>query len=193
MHGPIDKTSARGPERGVRARSPLRLLVLAAGALLWLLGPSLAAQETPAQAGSRAVAGTDDADSAASGDGASFRVIIHVDNPTVTMEAAKVSRMFRKKLRRWEGWDNRIRALPVDLGFKNPIRNAFTRSVHGTSVTAVKSFWQRMIFMGRDVPPEEKESEQQVLDYVRANPGAIGYVAAETTLPNGVKEIKITP
>ncbi len=193
MHGPIDKTSARGPEHGVRARSPLRLLVLAAGALLWLLGPTLAAQERPAQAGSRAVAGADDADRAASRDGASFRVIIHVDNPTVTMEAAKVSRMFRKKLRRWEGWDNRIRALPVDLGFKNPIRNAFTRSVHGTSVTAVKSFWQRMIFMGRDVPPEEKESEQQVLDYVRANPGAIGYVAAETTLPSGVMEIKITP
>ena len=174
-----------------RGRTGLRsgLLLLAAGVVLGLLAPALAAQEGPARPAPRASTGADGANADDNADRATFRVVIHADNPAVELEATKVSRMFRKKVRRW---DHGARAQPVDLGFKSPIREAFTSSVHGTSVTADKSFWQRMIFMGRDVPPEEKSSDQQVLDFVRANPGAIGYVAAETALPTGVKELKIT-
>ncbi len=123
-------------------------------------------------------------------DGATFQVVVNADNPTTELPAAKVARMFLKKLRRW---DHGTRTLPVDLGLKSPIRKDFTKSVHGKSVTAIKSYWQRMIFGRGEVPPDEMSSEEEILEIVRANPGAIGYVAAETPLGDGVKKLKVTP
>ncbi len=183
MNGFTDRTPAcevvpAGP--GVRTASWSRPLVLAAGFVLCLLGPTLAAQQEPASGATPAKAE----------DEATFQVVIHAGNPTVEMTAAKIKRMFRKKVRRW---DHDVRALPIDLDARSPIRKDFTRSVHGTSVTAIKSLWIRMIFSGTDEPPEEMASEMEALSYVRTHPGAIAYVAAETALPDGVKKLKITP
>ncbi len=154
-----------------------------AAGVLWLLGWPLAAQNPPAQAGAAGAQATPTVEP-------TFRVVVHADNPTVEMEAAKVSRIFRKKIKRW---DHDVRILPIDLDLRSPVRNDFTRAVHGKSVTAIHSFWQRMIFGKGEVPPEEKSSEQEALDYIRANPGAIGYVGAGTALGDDVKELKITP
>ena len=147
-------------------RRTLALLALA------VLGPGITAQEPPADKPAE-----------------TFQVVIHADNPTTELPAAKVAKMFLKKLKRW---DHGVRVRPIDLGFKSPVRKAFTRSVHGKSVTAIKSYWQRMIFGRGEVPPEEMADDDDVLEFVRANPGAIGYVAAETALGDGVKKLEVT-
>ena len=116
-----------------------------------------------------------------------FQVVIHAENPTTELAAATVARMFLKKHKRW---DHGVLVEPVDLEAKSPIRKVFTKSVHGKSVTAIKSFWQRMIFSGRASPPPAVTSDLEVLDYVRRHPGAVGYVAVETPLG---QEIKILP
>ena len=41
--------------------------------------------------------------------------------------------------------------------------------------------------------PHEKETEDEVLAFVRAEPGAIGYVSADKKLGDGVKELKVIP
>ncbi len=194
MLGIADHTRARRPGPNPRAGSWPGALALAAGLVLWLPGPPLAAQGTPsgspAAAALQGSAGARDATRASSDEQATFQVIIHADNPTVEMEAARISRIFRKKVKRW---DHDVRILPVDLYLKSPVRKAFTGSVHGKSVTAIHSLWTRMIFAGTDIPPDEKASEEEVVDFVRVNPGAIGYVAGDVELPSGVKELKITP
>ena len=58
-------------------------------------------------------------------------------------------------------------------------------------MTAVKSFWQRMIFSGRGVPPVEKDTDEEVLSYVGANAGAIGYLSAGAALSDDVKKLEI--
>ena len=45
------------------------------------------------------------------------------------------------------------------------------------SVAAVRSYWQQRIFSGRDVPPPEVDTENQVIKYVAGDPGALGYVS----------------
>ncbi len=119
-----------------------------------------------------------------------FQVVVNAANPVETMEASSVAKIFLKKIKRWE-YNESI--TPIDLGPKNPVREVFTRDVHGKSVTAIKSFWQRMIFSARGQPPEEKSSAEEVLEFVRTTPGGIGYVAAGTPLGDDVKELKITP
>ena len=47
-----------------------------------------------------------------------------------------------------------------------------------------------MIFAGRDIPPLEKETETEIVDYVSSHLNAIGYVSKETSLDQ-VKLIEI--
>ena len=59
------------------------------------------------------------------------------------------------------------------------------------SVPAVKNYWQSMIFSGRGTPPPEAQLPDQVLAFVRADPGAVGYVPADTELGEGVKVLAV--
>ncbi len=159
--------------------------------LLALLGTPLVAQEPPAAETRQPSATTPQPKPATKpADKAVFQVIINAANPTEELVAKDIAKMFLKKDKRW---DHGVRVVPVDLDPRSPIREAFTKSVHRKSVTAIQSLWQRYIFSGRDVPPDQKSSDKEALDFVRANPGAIGYVAAATSLGDGVKKLKVTP
>jgi hypothetical protein len=63
-------------------------------------------------------------------------------------------------------------------------------SVLGRSVGAVETFWQQQIFSGKEVPPPVKASDDDVIAFVKANAGAIGYVSASTSTA-GVKVIDV--
>jgi ABC-type phosphate transport system substrate-binding protein len=67
--------------------------------------------------------------------------------------------------------------LVVDQTDRSSVREEFSRVVHGKSAAAVKSTWNQQIFSGRDVPPVEKSSDGDVVAFVRATPGAVGYVS----------------
>jgi hypothetical protein len=54
----------------------------------------------------------------------------------------------------------------------------------------VRAYWQQRIFSGRDVPPPELDSDQQVVDYVMKYPGAIGYVSGAADL-KGARAVQI--
>lgn len=80
----------------------------------------------------------------------------------------------------------------MDLIPSSVARRDFTREVHGKDVSAIKSYWQKLIFSGRATPPSEMRSEQDVVDFVRGRKGAIGYVSAGTALGRGVKVLQIS-
>jgi hypothetical protein len=44
----------------------------------------------------------------------------------------------------------------------------------------------------RVYPPPIKSSDEEVLEYVAANEGAVGYVGAGTAIPEGVKVVTIS-
>lgn len=121
-------------------------------------------------------------------EGAAFKVVVNVSNPASAESKSTLSKIFLKKVREW---DSKDKVNPYDLDEKSEARKAFSDAVHGKSVSAIKSYWQRMIFSGRDVPPDEIASEADLLKKVAADKGAIGYVAAKTPLPDGVKELKV--
>lgn len=118
----------------------------------------------------------------------SFLVVVHASNLTPTLTQSQLSSIFLKKMSRWPGGE---RALPVDLLESSPIRETFSQVVHGKSTAAIKAYWQRMIFSGREAPPPEEPADREVLVYVSKNPGAIGYVASGTRLIDGVKLLTI--
>ena len=96
--------------------------------------------------------------------------------------------MFLKQRARW---DHGERVRPVDLTEDAEIRERFSLAIFRRRTLDIENHWKTMVFSGRDVPPPEKASELEILDYVAANPGAIGYVSRENYLPPGVKAVEI--
>ncbi|HEX9735528.1 MAG TPA: hypothetical protein VGG06_26470 [Thermoanaerobaculia bacterium] len=117
-----------------------------------------------------------------------FKVIVHQDNPTAGLSAKDVSNLLLKKKTKWDG--SGIAADPIDLDGGSTIREAFSERVHGRSASSIKSYWQRQIFSGREVPPPEVRSDAEVIAFVRRTPGAIGYVSSDARL-DGVKELRL--
>ncbi len=117
----------------------------------------------------------------------SFKVIVNDSNPVESLRAGYVSQLFLNKISKWEHGE---RVKPVDRSARSATRIAFSKSVHGRPVRAIKSYWQQMIFTGRSLPPVELGSDAEVIDFVRNHPGAIGYVSEGAAL-EGVKTIEI--
>ena len=120
---------------------------------------------------------------------AGYKLVVQSSNPVTSLSAAQVEKLFLKKVTRW---DTGGEVQPVDLADDSSVRSAFSEDILGKDVPAVKSYWQRMIFSGRATPPPVLSSDAQVLEFVRSNRGAIGYVAAGTAVGDGIKTIELT-
>ena len=121
--------------------------------------------------------------------GQDFKIVINEANATSSIRKDGLSRCFMKQANTWISGQL---VVPVDQAASSDVRQTFSEAVHGRDVNAVKSYWQREIFSGRGVPPAEKASDQEVLAFVRANPGAIGYVSADADVSAGVKVLEVT-
>jgi ABC-type phosphate transport system substrate-binding protein len=116
-----------------------------------------------------------------------FKVIA---NPSVTAADAPadaIAKVFTKQSKKLPDGST---VTPADLGKDSPVRAAFTRAVHGKSVSAIETFWQQQIFSGKEVPPATKNSDAEMLAWVRSTPGAIGYVSGGASI-DGVKVIAV--
>ncbi len=117
----------------------------------------------------------------------SFRVVVNSNNPVVSITARDASDYFLKKETKWA---NGQTVVPVDLSPKSSVREDFSTFVHGKSVAAIKSYWQQFVFAGKGTPPIEKNTDAEVVEFVKKNPGAIGYVSVNADV-SGVKVITI--
>jgi ABC-type phosphate transport system substrate-binding protein len=118
---------------------------------------------------------------------AGFKIIVNSSNSSTKISKADLNAIFLKKMVKWS---DGIPAVPVNQSKKSAVRDSFTTSVHGKSVAAVDSYWQQQIFSGRDVPPAEKTSDADVLAFVKANAGAVGYIS-DSGATAGVKVISV--
>ena len=118
-----------------------------------------------------------------------FIVIVNAENRNVALDRELVADAFLKKTTRWPNGDV---IKPVDLPGSSPVRERFSDAVLKRSVAAVKSYWQQMIFSGRDVPPIEVATDDEVIKFVGAHTGAIGYVSGTAHLGD-TKAVTVRP
>lgn len=119
---------------------------------------------------------------------AGFVVVVNAANPVTAVTREEASRLFLKKTDRWADGGT---VAPVDLPDGSPTRQAFSKAVHNRSMSAIKAYWQQQVFAAKGIPPMEKESDAEVLAFVRGDPHAIGYVSASAPLGAGVKRVDI--
>jgi ABC-type phosphate transport system substrate-binding protein len=116
-----------------------------------------------------------------------FRVVVNPANPVTALKESDVSRLFLKKT---VTWPTGAPVAAVDQERTSEVRRAFSLEIHSKDPDAIVSYWQTLVFSGRDTPPAIKTSDQSVLEFVRANPGAIGYVSPGADL-SGVKVVSV--
>ena len=110
-----------------------------------------------------------------------YVVVVNEAGPA-SLSKNEVSRIFLKKS---------TQLTPVDQDKEARVRSSFSKVILGRPLSAIVSYWQQQIFSGGESPPVEKASDAEVLAFVRANPKAIGYVAAGTELGAGVRAVTV--
>jgi ABC-type phosphate transport system substrate-binding protein len=117
---------------------------------------------------------------------ASFKIVVHPDSPLQSLSHDELSGIFLKTQLELQG----RRVTPVDQSASSEVRRTFTSIVHNQSIEAMMSYWQKQIFAGRAAPPVVKEGDAAVLDYVRSDPSAIGYVEGSSEV-EGVRVVAL--
>lgn len=86
-------------------------------------------------------------------------------------------------------WDDKTTIVPVILK-EGPVHEEFVEDVVGRSTNRFTSYWRQMIFTGKGVPPKSFDNEAEVVDFVKATPGAVGYVSPQADV-TGVKVLTV--
>jgi ABC-type phosphate transport system substrate-binding protein len=119
--------------------------------------------------------------------GQSYKLIVNTSNNTSSLSAKDVSDMFLKKKVKWA---NGTAVEPVDLNSNSGVREDFSKRIHGKATSAIRSFWQQAAFSGAATAPPEKANDNEVIEFVKRNPGAIGYISSGASV-EGVRTIGV--
>jgi hypothetical protein len=65
-----------------------------------------------------------------------------------------------------------------------PAQDAFLKTYIGKGDTFLRGAWMRLVFAGKCSMPKTFDSDAELLHYVAATPGAIGYVASPPDDPH---------
>jgi ABC-type phosphate transport system substrate-binding protein len=106
-----------------------------------------------------------------------FIVIVHPDNPQASVSRELLADAFLKRRTSWSDGES---IDPVDLDPSASTRKHFSEEILKRSVTAVRSYWQQIIFSGRGVPPTELKSEEDTVRFVLRERGGVAYVSPAT-------------
>jgi ABC-type phosphate transport system substrate-binding protein len=117
-----------------------------------------------------------------------FKIVVNEAYKGNAVKRETIADVFLKKATRWSSGQM---ATPVDQSLTSKLRASFSEQVLHQKLEAVQNYWERQIFSGRDRPPPVKSTDAEVLAFVQANPGGIGYVSENAVLPSGVRELKL--
>lgn len=116
---------------------------------------------------------------------AELAVVVNVDNPTDSITFEELINVFLGKSRQLAGG---TKVVPLDQIEGEAARIEFYDKVIKKSPSQLNSYWSRLIFAGKGRPPYAVTDDQEVLEFVSANPSMIGYVDM-TAVDDSVKVI----
>lgn len=103
-------------------------------------------------------------------------VIVHPGSPLRELTREQLSDLYLGRLR---AIGSSERLLVLDQPRDSALRARFFRHLNGMELRRVNAYWARLQFSGDATPPVPLPDSRSVVDQVRRNPLAIGYVEAE--------------
>lgn len=112
-------------------------------------------------------------------------IIVHPSN-TYALTDTDIEKLYTGRISKFPDGYN---AIALDRTEGSAIRVAFVEKLLGKSEAQLKSYWARLIFTGKGVPPRVAATDQEVIDLVSRNQDAIGFVDA-ASVTAAVKVVK---
>lgn len=102
---------------------------------------------------------------------AELAVIVHINNPVGSFDAKQVQGIFLGRARLFPSGKF---ALPLDQ--TSPVRAEFYQKLTGKPIEQINAYWARLLFTGQASPPQQLPDDEAILQTVRDNESAIGYI-----------------
>lgn len=102
-------------------------------------------------------------------------VVVHPESPLRQLSPQEVSDLYLGRVRSLQGSE---RLLILDQSRDSELRSRFFQQLNGMSLRSVNAYWARLQFSGVSQPPIPMPDSQAVVNTVRRNRLAIGYVEA---------------
>jgi hypothetical protein len=83
--------------------------------------------------------------------------------------------------------------IPVNLREGNATRRVFMQQVISEDDDKYVAYWTVRRYIGKGSPPREFDTVEQQLEFVRATPGAVGYVDETVDVRSGVRTVLRKP
>jgi ABC-type phosphate transport system substrate-binding protein len=114
-------------------------------------------------------------------------VVAHPDTPALNEET--LQKIYLGKVVEVNGHP----IVPVNLNKGNVLRIAFMRQVLAQDDDKFIAYWTVRRYIGKGSPPREFATVREQLEFVRATPGAVGYLDEGTDNRQGVKTLLKKP
>lgn len=112
-------------------------------------------------------------------------VIVNKNYRGSAVSSSDIKRIFLGKKRSLPGGYS---VKPIDQKNSSSTRKIFYKKVVSKSNSQLKSYWSKMIFSGKGRPPKVVGADGQIKNWVKNNPGSIGYISA-SSVDSSVKVI----
>jgi len=114
--------------------------------------------------------------------------VISQSNKVESVSMAELRNIFLGNKLTWEGGTLiRIADYPMD----DALRVKFSSEILNLAPRNVVMKWIKVSLSGKSVPPQIFRQSSELLHFIRANEGAIGYIDEKTDVPEGVKILRI--
>lgn len=114
-------------------------------------------------------------------------VVAHPDTPALKEET--LQKIYLGKVVEVNGHP----IVPVNLKKGNVLRTAFMQQVMAQDDDKFVAYWTVRRYIGKGSPPREFATVREQLEFVRATPGAVGYLDGSTDNRQGVKTLLKKP
>ena len=108
--------------------------------------------------------------------------VVHAEPVVVVSAGSELDALTQDEVRQiFNGQTRRVSGVSLkslDLPASSRDRKAFYQQVLGKSPEQMKSYWARMIFTGRGMPPREVSSYREMVMLLGSNRNFIGYLDA---------------
>lgn len=112
-------------------------------------------------------------------------VVVHPDSPIKSLSLHEASDLYLGRSRNIGGEP----ALVLDQPADSPLRSRFFMLINGMDLRRVNAYWARLQFSGDMQPPAQLRDNQAIIETVRRNRFAIGYVSAEAFVPGTLRPV----
>ncbi len=109
---------------------------------------------------------------------ADFYLVAQVGSPQAALTRKEAVDLYMGHTRTLANGDF---ALLLDLPRGNERRTAFYQSLTGMGPAQINSYWSRLMFSGRSLPPQALPDEAAMISVIKRNPGAVGWLSHAPT------------